>query len=185
MLRTVNRILLAVAGAVLLAVGIVVLTGAWPLHGRHAPLLSEATRSRYWHADGWWWWAVVAGLAVCVLLALWWLLSQLRRSRLGAVVVDTGDGAFALLRGRALEEAVAAEAGAVDGVAGCRVALRGRRGSPALRVALELEPHAVPADALAAVAGPVLTHARTSAGLPELPAEARLKVTSHRAQRVT
>ncbi|MFE5804539.1 alkaline shock response membrane anchor protein AmaP [Streptomyces sp. NPDC056491] len=183
-LGTVNRILLAVTGAVLLAAGGVVLTGRWPLHGRHVPLLSEETRDRYWHAGGWWW-AVLAGLAVCVLLALWWLLSQLRRSRLSAVVVDTGDGAFALLRGRALEEAVAAEAGALEGVAGCRVALHGRRDSPALRVALELEPHAVPADALAAVAGPVLTHARTSAGLPELPAEARLKVTSHRAQRVT
>ncbi|GGR90922.1 hypothetical protein Snoj_50950 [Streptomyces nojiriensis] len=185
MLATVNRILLAVAGAVLVAAGIVVLTGWWPLHGRHAPLLSEQTRNRYWHAEGWWWWAVLAALAVGVLLALWWLLSQLRRPRLQAVVVDTGDGAFAMLRGRALEEAVAAEAGALEGVAGCRVALRGRRGSPALRVALELEPHAVPADALAAVAGPVLTHARTSAGLPELPAEARLKVTSHRARRVT
>ncbi|WP_030762675.1 MULTISPECIES: alkaline shock response membrane anchor protein AmaP [unclassified Streptomyces] len=185
MLATVNRILLAVVGTVLLAVGIVVLTGVWPLHGRHAPLLSEATRDRYWHADGWWWWAVIAALAVTVLLALWWLLSQLRRPRLPALVVDTGDGAYAVLRGRALEEAVAAEAGALDGVASCRVVLRGRRGSPALRVALELEPHAVPADALAAVAGPVLTHARTSAGLPELAAEARLKVTSHRAQRVT
>lgn len=185
MLGTVNRILLALAGAVLVAAGTVVLTGAWPLHGRQAPLLSEQTRNRYWHAEGWWWWAVLAALAVGVLLALWWLLSQFRRRRLQAVVVDTGDGAFAMLRGRALEEAVAAEAGALDGVAGCRVALRGRRGSPALRVALELEPHAVPADALAAVAGPVLTHARTSAGLPELPAEARLKVTSHRAQRVT
>ncbi|MFG2231956.1 alkaline shock response membrane anchor protein AmaP [Streptomyces sp. NPDC048723] len=185
MLATVNRILLAVAGAVLVAAGAAVLTGSWPLHGRHVPLLSEQTRNRYWHAEGWWWWAVLAALAVGVLLALWWLLSQFRRQRLQAVVVDTGDGAFAMLRGRALEEAVAAEAGALDGVARCRVALRGRRGSPALRVALELEPHAVPADALAAVAGPVLTHARTSAGLPELPAEARLKVTSHRAQRVT
>ncbi|WP_328791010.1 MULTISPECIES: alkaline shock response membrane anchor protein AmaP [unclassified Streptomyces] len=185
MLATVNRILLGVVGAVLVAAGTVVLTGWWPLHGRHAPLLSAQTRNRYWHADGWWWWAVLAALAVGVLLALWWLLSQLRRPRLQALVVDTGDGAFAMLRGRALEEAVAAEAGALEGVAGCRVALRGRRGSPALRVALELEPHAVPADALAAVAGPVLTHARTSAGLPELPAEARLKVTSHRAQRVT
>ncbi|MER6252581.1 alkaline shock response membrane anchor protein AmaP [Streptomyces sp. NPDC001584] len=185
MLGTVNRILLALAGAVLVAAGTVVLTGSWPLHGRQAPLLSERTRNRYWHAEGWWWWAVLAALAVGVLLALWWLLSQFRRRRLQAVVVDTGDGEFAMLRGRALEEAVAAEAGALDGVAGCRVALRGRRGSPALRVALELEPHAVPADALAAVAGPVLTHARTSAGLPELPAEARLKVTSHRAQRVT
>ncbi|WP_442816134.1 alkaline shock response membrane anchor protein AmaP [Streptomyces sp. NBC_01233] len=185
MLGTVNRILLAVSGAALLAAGAVLLTGSRPLHGRHAPLLTAEARRRYWHADGWWPWAVLAGLAVVVLLALWWLLSQLRRPRLPAVVVDTGDGAFALLRGRALEEAVAAEAGALDGVAGCRVVLRGRRGSPALRVALELEPHAVPADTLAAVAGPVLTHARASAGLADLPTEARLKVTSHRAQRVT
>ncbi|MFD9410412.1 alkaline shock response membrane anchor protein AmaP [Streptomyces sp. NPDC059989] len=185
MLGVVNRILLAVAGLVLLAAGVSVLTASWPLGGRHAPLLTEEARRRYWHVEGWWWWALLAGLGLCVLLALWWLLSQLRRSRLQAVVVDTGDGAFALLRGRALEEAVTAEVGALEGVARCRVALRGRRGSPALRVALELEPHAVPADTLAALAGPVLTHARTSAGLADLPTEARLRVTSHRAQRVT
>ncbi|MEV7523663.1 alkaline shock response membrane anchor protein AmaP [Streptomyces sp. NPDC091371] len=185
MLGKVNRTLLAVIGAVLLAAGTTLLGGWWPLHGRHVPLLTEEARHRYWHADGWWWWAVPAGLALCVLLALWWLLSQVRRARLGAVEVDTGDGAFALLRGRALEEAVAAEAGALDGVAHCRASLCGRRGSPALRIAMELEPHGVPADALAALAGPVLTGARTSAGLPGLPAEARLKVTSHRAQRVT
>lgn len=185
MTGTVNRILLAVAGAVLLAAGVVVLTASRPLRGRHAPLLTARDRHRYWPAEGWGWWAVLAALALCVLLALWWLLSQLRRARLGAVEVDTRDGAFALLRGRALEEAVAAEAGAVEGVARCRASLRGRRGSPALRVELELEPHGVPADALAALAGPVLTRARASTGLPELPTEARLKVTSHRPQRVT
>ncbi|MFD3549475.1 alkaline shock response membrane anchor protein AmaP [Streptomyces sp. NPDC058655] len=185
MLGVVNRIVLALVGLVLLAAGAAVLTASWPFGGRHAPLLTAAARQRHWHTEGWRWWAVAAALALCVLLALWWLLSQLRRPRLQAVVVDTGDGAFAVLRGRALEEAVAAEAGALDGVARCRVALRGRRGAPALRVALELEPHAVPADALAALAGPVLHHARSSAGLPALPAEARLKVTSHRAQRVT
>ncbi|MEW2140648.1 alkaline shock response membrane anchor protein AmaP [Streptomyces sp. NPDC005409] len=185
MLGVVNRILLALLGLVLLAAGLSALTGWWPLHGRHEPLLSAVTRRRYWHAEGWWWWAVLAGLGLCVLLALWWLLSQLGRSRLRAVAVDTGDGAFALLRGHALEEAVAAEAGALDGVAGCRVALHGRRGSPALRIALELQPHAVPADVLAAVAGPVLSHARASAGLADLPTQARLTVTSHRARRVT
>ncbi|MEU9299276.1 alkaline shock response membrane anchor protein AmaP [Streptomyces sp. NPDC048269] len=185
MLGVVNRVLLALAGLALMAAGAAVLTASWPLGGRHAPLLTAAARRRNWHAEGWWWWAVLAGLALCVLLALWWLLAQLRRSRLRAVAVDTGDGAFALLRGHALEQAVAAEAGALDGVARCRVALRGRRGSPALRVALELEPHAVPADALAALSGPVLTHARTSAGLAGLPMEARLKVTSHPARRVT
>ncbi|MEU9374605.1 alkaline shock response membrane anchor protein AmaP [Streptomyces sp. NPDC048255] len=184
-LGAVNRILLALAGLVLLAAGLSVLTASWPLGGRHEPLLTAQARTRYWHADGWAWWALFAGLVLCVLLALWWLLSQLRRPRLAAVIVDTGDGAFALLRGRALEEAVAAEASALDGVAGCRVALRGKRGAPALRIALELEPYAVPADALAGLAGPVLTHARSSAGLPGLPTEARLRVTSHRAQRVT
>ncbi|AQT71887.1 MULTISPECIES: alkaline shock response membrane anchor protein AmaP [Streptomyces] len=185
LLGTVNRILLAVAGAVLLAAGVVLLTAARPLKGRAEPLLSAEDRRRYLHADGWGWWVLVAALALCLLLALWWLLSQLRRSRLREVAVDTGDGAFAVLRGRALSDAVAAEAGALDGVAGCRVVLRGRRGAPALRVAVELEPHAVPADALAGLAGPVLTHARTSAGLPDLPAEARFKVASHRAQRVS
>ncbi|MFD3541189.1 alkaline shock response membrane anchor protein AmaP [Streptomyces sp. NPDC058662] len=180
----VNRSLLALLGLVLLAAGATLLTASWPLGGRHAPLLAEETRRRYGHADGWWPWAALAGLALCVLLALWWLLSQVRRSRLRAVAVDTGDGAYALLRGRALEEAVAAEAGALDGVAHCRVALYRRRGAPALRITLELEPHAVPADALAALAGPVLGHVRSAAGLAELPTEARLRVVSHRAQRV-
>ncbi|MFF7299579.1 alkaline shock response membrane anchor protein AmaP [Streptomyces sp. NPDC008265] len=185
MLATVNRILLAVAGVVLLAAGAVLLTGVRPLHGRTAPLLTAADRRRYLHADGWWWWLLAAALAVCLLLALWWLLAQLRRSRLRAVPVDTGDGAFAVLRGRALADAVAAEAGALDGVSGCRVVLRGRRGSPRLRVKVELEPHAVPADALAGLAGPVLGHARDSAGLADLPAEARFRVGSHRARRVS
>ncbi|MFD3695833.1 alkaline shock response membrane anchor protein AmaP [Streptomyces sp. NPDC058646] len=184
-LGAVNRILLALTGLALLATGMAVLTASWPLGGRHEPLLTAQTRSRSWHADGWWWWALCAGLALAVLLALWWFVAQLRRPRPASVAVDTGDGAFALLRGRALEEAVAAEAEALDGVAGCRVVLRGTRGAPALRITLELEPYAVPADALAGLAGPVLTHARSSAGLPALPAEARLRVTSHRARRVT
>ncbi|MEJ8644873.1 alkaline shock response membrane anchor protein AmaP [Streptomyces sp. MS1.HAVA.3] len=130
MLGAVNRTLLALVGAILLAAGVVLLTASWPLHGRHAPLLAEEARRRYWHAEDWWWWAVLSGLGLCVVLALWWLLSQVRRPRLPAVVVDTGDGAYALLRGRALEEVVAAEVGAVEGVAGCRAALRRRRGRP-------------------------------------------------------
>ncbi|WP_308380052.1 alkaline shock response membrane anchor protein AmaP [Streptomyces sp. ISL-43] len=175
-----NRILLALLGAALLAAGALLLTSSWPLAGRHEPLLTAQERR------GLPWWAVLAVLGVCVLLALWWLLAQLRRARLAAVLVDTGDGAFAVLRGRALEEAVAADVlDTLEGVAHCRVALCGRRGAPALRLALELEPHAVPADALAALAGPVLGRARASAGLSALPTEARFHVTPHRARRVT
>ncbi|MCX5408124.1 alkaline shock response membrane anchor protein AmaP [Streptomyces sp. NBC_00335] len=180
-LGTVNRVLLALLGLVLLAAGASVLTASGPFQGRREPLL--APHGRGWPAP---WWVVLAALGACVLLALWWLLSQLRRARLAEVLVDTGDGAFAVLRGRALEEAVEADVReAVEGVARCRVTLRGRRGAPALRVALELEPHAVPADVLAALAGPVLGRARASAALPALPTEARLHVTPRRARRVT
>lgn len=180
-LGTVNRVLLALLGLLLLAAGASLLTASGPFEGRHDPLL--APHGRGWPGP---WWAALGALGVCVLLALWWLLAQLRRARPAAVLVDTGDGAFAVLRGRALEEAVAADVReAVEGVARCRVTLHGRRGAPALRVALELEPYAVPADVLAALAGPVLERARTSAALPALPAEARLHVTPRRARRVT
>ncbi|MEF2525900.1 MULTISPECIES: alkaline shock response membrane anchor protein AmaP [Streptomyces] len=183
MLGTVNRILLGLAGLLLLAAAAVVFAAA-PLGGRYRPLLAAPTRNRLWPAEGWTLWAVYAGLAVCVLLALWWLLSQLRTSRLSSVAVDTGDSAFAVLRGRALEEAVAAEAGAMEGVARCRVSLRRRRGAPALRLLLDLEPHAVPADVLAALAGPVLGRARASSRLPALQADVRFRVPAHRARRV-
>ncbi|MGW1766331.1 alkaline shock response membrane anchor protein AmaP [Streptomyces sp. NPDC002073] len=184
MLGTVNRILLGLAGLVLTALGTVLLTGVRPYEGRHDVLLGDAERTR-WQEHGWWWPAVIATLAVLVLLALWWLLAQLRRSRLAAVLVDTGDGAGAVLRGHALEAALTAEAAALDGVAHCQVTLHGRRGAPRARVRMRLAPHAVPADALAGLADEVLAHARASAGLADLPAEARLQVASHHARRVT
>ncbi|QES50764.1 alkaline shock response membrane anchor protein AmaP [Streptomyces venezuelae] len=183
MLGTVNRVLLAAAGLVLTAAGTAVLTASWPFAGRHAPLLSAARR-RHWQLEGWAWWVLVAGLGLVVLLALCWLLAQVRRARPAVVLVDTGDGAFAALRGRALEEAVAAECDALDGVARSRVTLAGRRGGPALRVALRLEPYAVPADVLAGLEGPVLAHARTAAALPRLPLEARLRITDQGPRRV-
>lgn len=81
--------------------------------------------------EGWWWPTVIAILAVLVVLALWWLLAQLRRGRLAEVLVDSGDGEGALLRGRALEGVLAAEAGHLDGVARAQVSLSGRMERPA------------------------------------------------------
>ncbi|MER7760066.1 alkaline shock response membrane anchor protein AmaP [Streptomyces sp. NPDC097619] len=182
-LGTVNRTLLALVGSVLLGAGTVLLAGLPPYTGRGDVLLSAADRHR-WSDHGWWWPVVLAALALLVLLALWWLLAQVRRSRLSVVLVDTGDGAGALLRGRALEAALTEEAAALDGVAQARVTLHGRREAPEVRLRLVLEPHAVPADAVAALEGGVLARARASVGLTELPAEARLRVVAHHAQRV-
>ncbi|MEV3991593.1 alkaline shock response membrane anchor protein AmaP [Streptomyces sp. NPDC049837] len=187
MLRTVNRVLLGLAGAVLVCAGGGVLAAGldlgvpswWPWRGPDAVLLGASTRR------GWAWAAVIAVLAVVVLLALWWVLAQLRRPRLAEVLVDSRDGESAVLRGRALEDAAESEAEALDGVAGARVRLTGRSTAPSARVSLLLEPHASPADALARLRDGALRHARDSAGLPSLPTEAHLRAARHPARRVT
>ncbi|WP_129309847.1 alkaline shock response membrane anchor protein AmaP [Streptomyces sp. L2] len=190
---TVNRVLTGITGLLLLVVGGSVLAvglGAsvpswWPYTGSHDVLLTRAECTR-WRDAGWWWPAVLGGLAVLVLLALWWLTALLRRRRQGEITVDTGDGDAARLRTRALESALAAEAGRQDGVAHAEVLLtRGRRGAPAVRAGLRLDPDAAPATALTDFTTGALAHARTSAGLPALPAEVRLSGVRHRPERVS
>ncbi|WCN00609.1 alkaline shock response membrane anchor protein AmaP [Streptomyces sp. M92] len=191
-LRTVDRVLLGLVGLVLLALGGSVLAigfGApapsWWLHqGPHDVLLTAAERTR-WREAGWWWPVVIAALAVLLLLALWWLVAVVRRRRLTEVLVDTGDGEGAALRGRALEAVIAQEADGVDGVERTRVRLTGRRTSPAARVRLLLAPHVDPGTALDDLTTRALTHARTSANLAALPAEVQLKGVKHGAERVS
>ncbi|MEU1055171.1 alkaline shock response membrane anchor protein AmaP [Streptomyces sp. NPDC005876] len=192
MLRTVNRVLLAIVGLVLLvlggsvlAVGLGASPPSWWVHdGRHDVLLSDGQRTR-WRDAGWWWPVVIAALAVLLLLALWWLVAVVRRRRLAELLVDTGDGEGAVLRGRALEQVLAEEAGRADGVDGARVRLTGRRTAPRARLRLLLEPHVDPGTALEHLTGHALLHARRSAGLAALPAEVRLRGVRHRAERVS
>ncbi|OON74014.1 alkaline shock response membrane anchor protein AmaP [Streptomyces tsukubensis] len=191
MLRSVNRVLLALCGLVLivlggsvLAVGLGAHPPSWWIHdGKRDVLLSRADRTR-WRPDDWWWPVVIAALAVILLLALWWLAAELRRRRLTEVVIDTGDGEGAVLRGRALEKAFATEAGAIDGVGGSRVRLDGRRSAPEARVRLALEGHASPLETLHRTATEALSRARSSAGLDRLPTEVRLHAVKHGAERV-
>ncbi|AKZ54952.1 putative membrane protein [Streptomyces ambofaciens ATCC 23877] len=190
-LRTVDRVLLGLAGLVLvalggsvLAIGLGATAPSWWLHdGPHDVLLSTAERTR-WRDAGWWWPVVIAVLAVLLLLALWWLVAVLRRRRLDEVLVDTGDGEGAVLRGRALRAALAGEADRVDGVERAKVRLIGRRDAPAARVRLLLAPHVDPGTALGDLTTHALSHARTSASLPALPAEVHLQGVKHRAERV-
>ncbi|MFE6618755.1 alkaline shock response membrane anchor protein AmaP [Streptomyces sp. NPDC057740] len=191
-LRVVNRVLIGLVGVVLLVIGGSVLAvglgldpPSWWIHdSRHDVLLSDAERTR-WRDDGWWWPTVIAVLAVLVLLALWWLTSVLRRHRLAEVLVDTGDGEGALLRGRALEGVLASEAAGLEGVQRAKVHLTGRRSAPEARARLLLQPHVDPGAALNDLTAQALAHARNSAGLAALPTEVRLRGVKHRAERVT
>jgi hypothetical protein len=197
MRTAVNRVLLLLVGLILLAVGGAVLfagldlsrrwgfdyPGWWPYRGPHDVLLTAHDRTRY-RSEGWWWPAVVGGLAVLALIALWWLVAQLRQRRLGRVVIDFGDEGRVLLRGRALRDAIAADVAAVPGVAGAGVRLVGRRTTPAARMSLALDGDAVPADVVTAVDSQVLADARRSTGLADLPAMVRMHGERHRARRV-
>ncbi|MFE6198371.1 alkaline shock response membrane anchor protein AmaP [Streptomyces sp. NPDC057838] len=192
MIRGVNRVFLGLLGLVLLvlggsvlAVGLGAPAPSWWIHGsEHDVLLSDAERTR-WRDSGWWWPVVIAALAVLLLLALWWLVGVLRRRRLAEVLVDTGDGEGALLRGRALEHVLTEEAARIDGVDRSRAHLTGRRTAPEAHVRLALEPHVDPGTALTDFTAGALTHARTSAGLASLPAEVRLRGVKHGAERVS
>ncbi|WP_156724336.1 alkaline shock response membrane anchor protein AmaP [Streptomyces apocyni] len=192
MLRTVNRVLLGVVGLALLVLGGAVLAtglGApmpswWLYDGPGDVLLSDADRTR-WRDAGWWWPVVFAVLVALVLVTLWWLLAQARRGRLAEVLVDSGDGQGALLRGRALERVMVDEAEALEGVRRAQVTLTGKRGTPEAHVHLLLEAHAEPADALERLSADAVARARDSAGLARLPAEVRMRAARHRAQRVS
>jgi hypothetical protein len=189
--RTVNRVLLALTGLLLLALGGSVLAvglggtppGWWIHQGEHDVLLTRHERTR-WQGTDWWWPAVIAALAVLLLLALWWLSAVLRRRRLSEVVIDTGDGEEALLRGRAMEGVLADEATAMDGVEEADVTLTGRPGRPHTLVRLLLGAHAAPGDTLHRLTTDALAVARDSARLTSLPTTVQLRAVRHRAQRV-
>jgi hypothetical protein len=195
---TLNRVLLGLTGIFLLALGLAVLVGGldlqrrWgftmpgsrPFDGPKDVLLSAGTRARYRHVI-WWWPTAIGGLTALVLLSLWWLLEQLHSHRLRRVHVDSGDGAGAVLRGRALQDIIAAEAEGFDGVARAEVSLTGQPDAPVARLTMALFPHARPNAVVADLDSVVLERARASAGLRKLPAEARLCAVRHRAARVT
>jgi hypothetical protein len=192
MLRLVNRLALGLTGLVVLcAGGVVIAVGAdwpvpswWPYSGPHDTLLSHADRFR-WRDDGWFWPVVIAAPAVLLVLTLWWLLAQSRRARLPEVLVDSGDGDGARLRGRALENVLERETESHDGVARAQALLTGhRRRTPAARMRVLLEPYAAPEETLGRVTDEALAHARDSAGLQTLPAEIRLRAARHGAERV-
>ena len=191
----VNRVLLAVAGAVLLFVGLLVLAGGldlyghldldppswWPLTSPDQPLFSHASRTRWTDRD-WWWPSVITALSVLLLLGLWWLFAQLRRITPSSLALPApADAGLRLrLRTRALEEALEAGARRLPEVARARVRMTGRVRRLTVRGTFLLNPGGDPAALVERFDAGPLTDARTSVGLTALPARLRLRVATKR-----
>ncbi|MCX5202048.1 alkaline shock response membrane anchor protein AmaP [Streptomyces sp. NBC_00237] len=189
MRNPVNRVLLGLLGLLLLLLGGTALTAGlagsslpswWPFSGRDDVLLSVADRTR-WRGEGWWWPVVIATLSVCAVLALWWLLVQMRQKRLGVVRVGS-EGEAVLLRGRALERVLGDEVEAVPGVERARVLLTGRQNAPRARISVQVTGTAVPAWVVSEVDGVALVRAQQSIGSAHLPAEVTVRARGRRAR---
>ncbi|MBT2471788.1 alkaline shock response membrane anchor protein AmaP [Streptomyces sp. ISL-66] len=193
----INRILLALAGIVLLGAGILILAGGfdvyqrwqlapptgWPLTHRDAVLLSAADRTR-WTSEGWWWPAAIAALALVFLLALWWLLAQLRRTHPGHISLG-GPAAVddVELRERALSDALAADIRRQPGVTRARARMVGSPSHPAAHIDVTLSPDSEPRSVVQSLCDGPLARARQSTGRSRLPARAQLRVTPHKPHR--
>ncbi|MFJ9520689.1 alkaline shock response membrane anchor protein AmaP [Kitasatospora sp. NPDC101801] len=186
---TVNRVLLGLAGVLLLAGGALVLAGGldlygrlgvrmphwWPLTSPDQPVLSYASRTR-WSGEAWWWPVVFAVLGLTVAGSLWWLFAQVRRSGPGSVTVPVAaEGVRLRVRSRALADAVETETVALPEVVRVQARLTGRPKRLLLRAAVRLTPDGDPATAVDDFHAGPLAHARTTLGR-DLPTDLRLQV---------
>ncbi|MFC8567011.1 hypothetical protein ACFUIW_14765 [Streptomyces sp. NPDC057245] len=189
MRNAVNRTLLALTGAALLAGGgWLALTGGavaerlpgwWPAPGTGTVLLDRAALADL-RGTGWWTPVFVAGTASALLLCLAWFLAQPRRG--GARRLPLA-GPPLTLRSRALAAAVARRAEATDGVERAHVHLPAGNKRSRARVRLLLEPGAGPGPVLDRVTRGPLDEVRDSLAPHPLRIHVHLGVRSARERR--
>ncbi|WP_046494196.1 hypothetical protein [Streptomyces odonnellii] len=190
-----NRVLLGLVGLVLLGSGLLTLTAGaglyrrwgltppagWPPATPHNVLVPRAEQAR-WTDQGWWWPTVIAGLALLVLLALVWLLSQHRRWRPRRLPVRDTPRKAVSVSDHALNDALAADLRTLPGTRRGRARISGPPTHPQALIALTLAPGSTPEHVLEDVSTAV-EQARRSAGWDQLPSRVRLDVARHSARR--
>ncbi|QYN40229.1 alkaline shock response membrane anchor protein AmaP [Pseudonocardia sp. DSM 110487] len=183
-----ERTLAVVTGFVLLAAGTLVTLLSYGVFGTGRagrplldPMIVEALRTQPLIGR---FAAIVGGLLLAV-LGLVWAAHALRPERRPDLVLDGGTLEGGTLEGgdtsivvsaHAAAEAVAAQAADLPGVGRARARLVGTEAAPAVRVTLWLADDADVRDVLARLDSEVLTTARRSLGLTDLPAAVRLEL---------
>jgi hypothetical protein len=182
-----NRIALLVVGLILLAGGTAALLaglGAFGARRADQPVFSDGL-VRFADRNAAWFWPVVAMVAVIVgLLALWWLLLQARRNRVGDLDLERDHShGRTRLGAAAFTDAVADEIESYRGVAGASARLLGTSADPRLSLRVYLDGRVDLGEVLRRIEAEALAHARAALSADQLPTRIELVVPRHPASR--
>jgi hypothetical protein len=176
--RRINRGALTAVGLLLVAVGVLtVLLGAGVLLPDRVDSPVLAPEVSGFAADTGWFWPVAAAAGVVLaLLALRWLLLQLRSNHLGDIAVeDDRSRGETVLAPSAVTGAVDAEIGSFHGVEAAVSSLREHHGRTLLLIRVRLDGRAGVAQVREAIEDRAVAHARQALDAPDL--EARIEIT--------
>lgn len=176
-----NRVLLSLIAAVVLVAGALGLAAGWGAFGQQVssdPVLPAGARS--FAADSsWLWWVIAAGCVVIALLALRWLLSQLRVDRVSRIdlTADESDG-LTVVHAGALTDAVSEEALEIRGVVRARAHVKAE---PSRRLVLDVElaDYADIAAVRDRLESQTVQHVRQALGQPDFPVDITLQPGQH------
>ena len=178
-----NRVLVALFGLLLLTGGVLALVRSFGGFGRRLAddkLLTD--RQTRFAQDNAWVWIVVAVVAVLLaLLALRWLLAQLRSDRTGTLDLepDPRKGATTL-HPSAVTNAVCQEIESYRGVRSARARLLHDERHPDLVLDVDLDDRADVAATRSRIETDAVAHTRTALGLGALPTRLTLTPTGER-----
>ena len=178
-----NRLLVALLGLLLLAGGVLALVRSFGGFGARLTddrLLTEG-HTRFAEDNPWVWIAVAAVAVVLALLALRWLLAQVRSDRAGTLELepDPRKGATTL-HPSAVTAAVCEEIESYRGVRNARARLLHDERHPDLVLDVELDDRADIAATRSRIETDAVAHTRTVLGLDDLPTRLTLTPTGAR-----
>ncbi|MGI9093704.1 MAG: hypothetical protein ACR2FF_09795 [Mycobacteriales bacterium] len=173
-----NRVLLVAIGTVVVlagAGGVLLGRGVFGAATARRTVVDDDVARPFDQNASWLWWTIGGVSLVIALLALYWLLVQLRVERVTAVALPPRPNGDSSVAATALTGAIRGQAEAVDGVVRARARLLRDRRDPELMLNVWLREGADLDAARRELEQVVVAQARESLGLPRLPTWLRIE----------